>query len=92
MQEEKKSQPFSSLLFTVTTLQTHATSYSFDSSCTLQRRKEENLIENQTPFPIVWQIHTETSNLRTLKMMLRDLNEIVRSWMRLQYTIQYNAV
>ncbi len=29
-------------------------------------------------------MYTETSSLRTLKMMPRNLNEIVRSWIRLQ--------
>jgi hypothetical protein len=32
-------------------LQTHATYYSF--YCTLQRRKEESLKEDHTPFPLV---------------------------------------
>ncbi len=49
------------------------------SICTLQRRKEENLVENHTHFHMVLEIHTETSNLRTLKIMPRNLNEIVRS-------------
>ncbi len=39
-------------------------------------RKEENLT-------LVWEIHTETSSLWTLKVMPRNLNEIVRSWIRL---------
>ncbi len=43
------------------------------------------------PSPLVWNwfvmltLDTETSSLRTLKIMPRNLNEIVRSWMRLQY-------
>jgi hypothetical protein len=37
-------------------LQTHATSYSFCSSVTV----------HCTPFPMVYEIHTETSSLRTL--------------------------
>ncbi len=49
------------------------------STCTLQRRKEENLVENHTHFHMVYEIHTETSSLRTLKSMPRNLNEIVRS-------------
>jgi hypothetical protein len=32
-------------------------------------RKEENLIENHIPFPMVQEIHTENSNLRTVKIM-----------------------
>jgi hypothetical protein len=28
----------------------------------------ENLIENHVPFPMVQEIHTETSSLRTLKI------------------------
>ncbi len=51
------------------------------SNCTLKSRKEENLIKNQTPFPMDQEIHTETSSLRTLKIMPRNLSEIVRSWM-----------
>ncbi len=31
--------------------------------------------------------HMETSSLRTLKIMPRNLNEIVRSWIRLQENI-----
>ncbi len=46
------------------------------SFCTLQRRKEGNLIENQTPFI------QKTSSLRTLKIMPRNLNEIVWSWIQ----------
>jgi hypothetical protein len=34
---------------------------------------------NPHPLPYEIQIHTETSSLRTLKIMLRNLNEIVRS-------------
>jgi hypothetical protein len=34
---------------------------------------------NQTPCSMVYEIHTETSSLRTLKIMPRNLNEIVRS-------------
>ncbi len=41
--------------------------------------REENLMENHTPFPMVKEIHTETSNLRTLKIMPRNLKEIARS-------------
>jgi hypothetical protein len=57
-------------------LQTHATSYSFYSSvnvhCTGERRITDR---NHSPFPI----HTETSSLITLKILPRNLNEIVRS-------------
>jgi hypothetical protein len=50
-------------------LQTHATSYSFyNSLCTLYRRNEQNLIENHTPFHMVYEIHSETLSLRTLKI------------------------
>ncbi len=45
------------------------------------KEKGGNLIENQTPF------HTETSCLRTLKIMPRNLNEIARSWNRLQASL-----
>jgi hypothetical protein len=34
--------------------------------------------ENHTPFPMFQEIRTETSSLRTLKIMPRNLNEIVR--------------
>ncbi len=53
-------------------LQTHAISYSFYSSVTVHWRKEENLIENYTPFPKILEIHTETSSLRTLKILPRN--------------------
>jgi hypothetical protein len=46
-------------------LQTHATSNSFYCS----GGKEENLIKNHTPFPTVYEIYTEISSLRTLKIM-----------------------
>jgi hypothetical protein len=39
--------------------------------------KKENLIEKHTPFPMVKEIHTETSTLKTLKIMPRKLREIV---------------
>ncbi len=59
-------------------LETHATSYNFYSALwwTLERRKEVNMIENHTPFPMIEEIHTETLRLRNIK-------EIVRSWIRL---------
>jgi hypothetical protein len=65
-------------------LQTHATSYLF-SSVTIhcRRRKGENLKENHTPIPMVEEIFTETSSLKTLKITSRNLNEIVRSCVRL---------
>ncbi len=37
------------------------------------------MIENHTPFPMVYEIYTDTSSLRTLKIMPRNLNKIVRS-------------
>ncbi len=43
-------------------------------------KKEENLIENHSSFPMVSATHTETSSLRTLKIMPINLKEIVRSW------------
>jgi hypothetical protein len=42
-------------------------------------RMEENLIENHTPFPMVEEIHAEDLSLRILRIMPRNLNEIVRS-------------
>ncbi len=50
-------------------LETHATSYSFYSAlkCTL-----ENMIENHTPFPMIEEIHTETSSLRNIKEIVRS--------------------
>jgi hypothetical protein len=62
-------------------LQTHATSCCF---CKGERRK--TLIGNHNPFPMVSEIQTETSSLRTLKIMPRNLNVTVRSWIRLQDT------
>ncbi len=53
-------------------------------SCCTQRRKEENLIKNHTPFSMVSEIHPETSSLRTLKVMPKNLNKIESSWIRLQ--------
>jgi len=47
--------------------------------------KEENLIEKLTPFLLVYEIRTETSSLRILKIMPRNLNEIVRSGIRLLF-------
>ncbi len=57
------------------------------SYCTLERIKEEKLTENHTPFPMVFEIHTETSSLKTLKIIPRNLNEIVRSWIWLLVTL-----
>jgi hypothetical protein len=41
--------------------------------------KEENLIEKLTSFLLVSEICTDTSSQRILKIMPRNLNEIVRS-------------
>jgi len=74
----QKSWEFSSLSFTslffsfalrFLFLKTHATSYSFCKGRSSLR------------FNMVSEIHTETSSLRTLN---RNLNDIVRSWIRLQ--------
>jgi hypothetical protein len=45
--------------------------------CTLYWRKEENLIKNHAPFPKFQEINTEASSLRALKIIPRNLNEIV---------------
>jgi hypothetical protein len=37
------------------------------------------MIENHIPFAMVYDIHTETSSLRILRIMPRNVNEIVRS-------------
>jgi hypothetical protein len=37
------------------------------------------MIENHIPFPMIEEIHTETSSLRILKIRSRNLKEIVRS-------------
>ncbi len=42
---------------------------------TLYRRKKENLIEKHTLVPVVSEIPTETSSLRTLKIMSRNLKK-----------------
>ncbi len=41
---------------------------------------------------MVKEIHTETSSLRTLKILPINLNEIVRSWIRLlnMHTVVYS--
>jgi hypothetical protein len=49
-------------------------SYSFYSSVSKEKRGK----------PMVSEIHTETSTLRTLKIMPRNLKEILSSWIRLQ--------
>jgi hypothetical protein len=59
--------------------QTHTTSYSFYSSVTVHYKGER-----RKTFPMVKEIYTETSSLRTLKSMTINLKEIVRSWIRLQ--------
>jgi hypothetical protein len=50
---------------------------SLDSA--LKSGRVKNLIENLTPFSLFYEIHTETSSLRTLKIKPRNLNEIARS-------------
>jgi len=40
-------------------------------------KKDENLIENHTPFPMYEEVHTETLTMRTLKIMPQNLIEIV---------------
>ncbi len=44
---------------------------------------QENLIENHTSFPMVQEIHTETSVMRTLKITPRNRSKILRSLIRL---------
>ncbi len=65
-------------------LQTHATSYDFYSSVAVHCKGESRKSGNHTPFPMIWEIRTETSSQRTLKIMSRNLNETVRSWIQLQ--------
>jgi hypothetical protein len=43
------------------------------------KEKRENPDKNHTPLHIVNEIHIETSSSTTLKIMLRNLNKIVRS-------------
>jgi hypothetical protein len=77
------------LLFTVTStysfalrfliFQTHAISYSFYSSVTVYTVKEKGGTPDRKPYPLtpmVKEIRTDTSCLRTLKIMPRNLNEI----------------
>ena len=74
-----QTKDFSSLLFTVTStalLEDSISSYTRNLLQFLLRRKEENPIEYHTPFPIVSDIHTETSSLRNLKIMPRNLNPL----------------
>jgi hypothetical protein len=57
-------------------LQTHATSYSFYSSVTVYTIKEKGGRPDRKPHPpSLWfkKIHTETSSLITLNIMLRNL-------------------
>ncbi len=81
----QKYQEFSSLLFTVTYPALPWDFHVFKLTqpltvstvnCTLWGGKEENLIENHTPFPMVQDILTETEILRTLKIIPRNLNKI----------------
>ncbi len=44
-------------------------------------------LKKNCPFHMVWEIHTETSSLRTLKIMPR--NEILRSWIRLLLMLRW---
>ncbi len=48
--------------------------------------------KNYFPFPMVSEIHTETSSLRNLKIMPRILNKSVRSWIRLQISSSFNIL
>ncbi len=59
----------------------HSTSFSTDWGC-----------EYYSSFPMVYKILTETSSLRTLKIIPRNLNEIVRSWIRLLYSLSVRRV
>jgi hypothetical protein len=43
------------------------------------KEKRGNLIENSTPFPMVYENHTEILSMRTLNIMPRNLNKVVRS-------------
>jgi hypothetical protein len=45
----------------------------------MYRIKGENLIENHTPFPMVYETKKKPQVLRTLKIMPRNLKEIVHS-------------
>ncbi len=67
-------------------LQTHATSYSFYSSVTVKEKGGKTVTNNHTPFFPMQEIHAEISSLRTLKIMPKNLNEIVCLWIWLQYT------
>ncbi len=58
-------------------LQTHETSYSFCNALLYTvKEKGENLIENRTPFPMVYEISIQRPQVwRTLKIMPRNLKE-----------------
>jgi hypothetical protein len=59
-------------------IQTNATSYSFYSAL-VYTVKEKGGKPDRKPHPLPFgEIHTETSNLRTLKIMPRNLKEFVR--------------
>ncbi len=72
-----------SFAFRCLSLQTHATCYSFYSLATVhckgERRKPDRKPDRK-PYPLP---NTETPSLRTLKIMPRNLNKIVCSWIRL---------
>ncbi len=67
--------------------QTHATSYSSYSSVTAHCKVERRKTWWKTIPPFLWfkKSITETPSLRTLKIMPRNLNDIVCSWIRLLY-------
>ncbi len=59
-------------------LQTHATSYSFYGALLYTvKEKGGKSDRNHTPCPMVKEIHTETSRLKTLKIMATKINETV---------------
>jgi hypothetical protein len=61
-------------------LQTLATSYSFYSSVTvLYTIKEKGGNSDRKPYPLTYGLRNPYRNLRTIKIMPRNLNEIVRS-------------
>jgi hypothetical protein len=60
---------------------------------TVSVKEERKPDRKPYPLPHGYEIHTETSSLKTLQIMPRNLNEIVRTWIRLHvgYTVSNSS-
>ncbi len=91
--QKSKSYEFSSLLFTVTSTAlpwdfyfcklTQPLTVSSGQLLSTEKVKEGKTERKPYPLPYAFRNAYRTSSLRTLKIMPRNLNEIVRSWIRL---------